>query len=134
MLENTAAYKSVLTDGGYIHNTLRGLRSVRNRIGHEVSLTGYVDLEDDLVDLPGGTRFANWAWREVPPPTATGRYAKWPLADHEAYVKALQGEPVLEAFSVAGRYLKGIGNLVYPPGEPHSWPPDSGDELPESAR
>jgi hypothetical protein len=72
-------------------DTLLGLRSVRNRIGHQVDL---VDFIHPIASRPdrGDGRITAWVWRHVEPPSrenmTTGQY-KAAVRAHQAYEKAV---------------------------------------------
>ena len=119
-LEKTAAYKRVIGNSQYIRDTLRGLRSVRNRIGHEVAITDFVNFK--YFPMPDGGRGKFWVttWKPIAPPIRNVAHA---LDNHHAYVAVLQGEDVYETFSVATRYLQGIADLIHPVA--HQWPSSS---------
>jgi hypothetical protein len=51
-----------------ITDTLAGLHSVRNRIGHEVDFVDYVEMVGARPDLGDG-RVTAWSWRSVREPT-----------------------------------------------------------------
>jgi hypothetical protein len=110
-LEATAPYRSVVVKGEYISNTLHGLRSVRNRIGHEVNITDFVDFYRS-VDTDGSASYRALRWRPVAPPSDQRRSA---LENHQAYVSTLAGQHIFESFSVAARYLRGIADVIHPP-------------------
>ena len=95
-LRQTAAYKSLMDDGPWIKETLSGIRSVRNRIGHEASIVDFVDL-DHLMHLSSEKRVLSfWTWKAVSSPKRSGHEA-----DHQAYVSALQGKLVFDTFRTA---------------------------------
>jgi hypothetical protein len=61
-----------------------------------------------LTDAP---RLTDRRRREVRPPD---QHRKRELENYEAYGRALPGELVWESFSVAGTYLLGIADALYP--------------------
>lgn len=117
-LEKTEAYKRVVDGGQYIgtdngpfiRNILRGLRSVRNRIGHEVTITDFVNFHYER-KAKGLPEFRVTTWKAIGPPARNVAHA---LDNHQAYVDAMEGERVWEAFSVAGHYLGLIADSIYP--------------------
>jgi hypothetical protein len=117
-VEDLPNYRSVIAQGGPIENTVRGLRSVRNRIGHELAINDYVDLEH-MHKRDDGSVLAYGTWRTVPPPTDT---RKWALKNHEAYVKALVGNPVWDSCNMAAYYLGGVADAAAPVNWRHDYP------------
>jgi hypothetical protein len=107
-LESTPAYKKLLDESPSVRDTLRGVRSVRNRIGHEASIVDFVDL-DYVFEIGDGAKYHVWTWKEVPSPKRAHDQ------DHQAYVSALQGEPVDETFRWAALFLGGVADATYPP-------------------
>jgi hypothetical protein len=95
-------YQTNVNNDAVLRDTLAGLRSVRNRIGHEVNLVDYVNLEAKRPDQYGDGRTAAWSWKSVPPPDATWRAA---MDDYRAYQLTLVGRTVVEAFSRAEGFL-----------------------------
>jgi hypothetical protein len=85
--------------------TLAGLRFVRNHIGSEASLAGFLQ--------PGGTgagrrRLTGWSWKPVPePPLASlaPRGRIWELARYQAYQAYLAGQPIGQTFGRAAEFL-----------------------------
>jgi hypothetical protein len=85
--------------------TLAGLRFVRNHIGSEASLSGFL--------RPGGTgadggRLTGWSWRPVPEPALASlapRGRTWELARYRAYQAYLAGQPVGQTFGWAAEFL-----------------------------
>ena len=51
-------------------DTMRGLRSARNRICHEVEITDFIESIASRPDLGDG-RITAWAWQSVPPPRSS---------------------------------------------------------------
>jgi hypothetical protein len=104
-LRNEPLYRANLNSNADLGDTLAGLRSVRNRIGHEVNLIDYVNLEAVRPDQYGDGRVAAWSWKFVAPPHATRKSA---VNDYRAYSTALAGRNVVEAFTRAEGFLKHV--------------------------
>ncbi len=85
--------------------TLAGLRFVRNQIGPEASLAGFIQ--------PGGPgarhgRVASWTWKPVPDPalaSLTPRGRAWELARYRAYQAHLVGQPIGTTFGRTAAFL-----------------------------
>ena len=85
--------------------TLAGLRFVRNQIGPEASLAGFIQ--------PGGPgahhgRVASWTWKPVPDPalpSLTPRGRAWELARYRAYQAHLAGQPTGTTFGRTAAFL-----------------------------
>ncbi len=105
--ENTAEYRLAVPPGQHASNVLAGLRSVRNRIGHDVNIVDFAGLAAVRAD-PGDGRIAAWVWQPVPPPV-TNRLRE--QQNYEAYSIALEGRTVVEAFSIASGALRHIRAL-----------------------
>ncbi len=91
--------------------TILGLRSVRNRVGHEVDLVDFIHPFASRPDQGDG-RITAWAWNHVPPPTRgqrTDRQYQWALKCHEAYETAVveggQGGNIVYTFGLATGFL-----------------------------
>jgi hypothetical protein len=104
-LRNEPLYRANLNANAGLEDTLAGLRSVRNRIGHEVNLIDYVNLEAVRPDQYGDGRIAAWSWKFVAPPRASRKGA---VNDYHAYNAALAGRNVVEAFTRAEGFLKHV--------------------------
>lgn len=74
-LRDRPLYHANLSSNAGLEDTLAGLSSVRNRIGHEVNLIDYVNLEAVRHDQYGDGRIAAWSWKFVVPPHATWKGA-----------------------------------------------------------
>lgn len=89
-----------------VEGTLAGLRFVRNRIGHEASLTPFVQV--------GGTDWARitiWSWNPVPQSALAAlppRARAWEMARCRAYQACLAGHTIGHTFGRAADFL----NLV----------------------
>lgn len=79
--------------------TMRGLRSARNRICHEVEVVDFIAPFGSRLDRGDG-RISAWAWQSVPPPRAARD-----LAGHRAYESALAGQNIVYTFGVATGFL-----------------------------
>src|SRR5437899_9227257 len=80
-----------------IEDPLAGLKSVRNRIGHEVDLVDFIDPVASRPD-PGDGRVTAWAWKSTPPPTRKG---KRELDSHRSYEAALAGKNIVHGLQAA---------------------------------
>jgi hypothetical protein len=92
--------------------TMRGLRSARNRIGHEVEVVDFIELIGSRADIGDG-RVTAWAWRSVPPPQ---RQADRAVAGHRAYEAALAGHNVVHTFGLASGFLHSVISISIPGG------------------
>jgi len=81
---------------------MRGLRSTRNRICHEVEVVNFVTAVGSRPD-PGDGRITAWAWRSVPPPRSR---AARDIAGHSAYETALAGQNIVYTFGLATGFLQ----------------------------
>lgn len=96
---------------------LDGLRSVRNRVGHDVDLVTFIEPTASRADLGDG-RITAWAWRSVPPPTKGGggrnRARQQQRAEelHEAYERALAGQNVWQSFNVAAGFFGQVAWII----------------------
>ncbi len=102
-LRDEPMYPTSIGNDAVLADTLAGLRSVRNRIGHEVNLVDFVNLEAVRPDQYGDGRIAAWSWKSVLPPKASWKAAQ---NDYRAYEAQLAGRTVVEAFSRAEMFLK----------------------------
>ena len=92
-------------------DTILGLRSVRNRIGHEVDLVDFIRPIASRPD-PGDGRITAWVWQHVVPPSkeglTDGQY-KSALKFHRAYETAVvddgQGGNIVYAFMLVTGFL-----------------------------
>jgi hypothetical protein len=85
--------------------TLAGLRYVRNHIGPEPSLAGFI--QPGRPGVPRG-RITSWTWKPVPdPPLATlaPRGRAWELARYRAYQATLAEHAIAEIFGRAAGFL-----------------------------
>ena len=104
--------------------TLAGLRFVRNHIGSEASLAGFL--------WPGGTgadggRLTSWRWKPVPEPALAAlapRGQAWELARYRAYQAYLAGQPVGQTFRRTAEFLNltAAGALSITAGDAHAGP------------
>jgi hypothetical protein len=102
-LRDEPLYRTNISNNQVLAETLAGLRSVRNRIGHEVNLVDFVNLEAVRQDQYGDGRIAAWSWKSVLPPKTTRKAEQY---NHRAYETQLAGRTVVEAFSRAELFLK----------------------------
>ena len=90
--------------------TLAGLRFVRNHIGAEPSLAGFI--QPGRPGVPHG-RITSWTWKPVPDPALASlapRGRAWELARYRAYQANLAGYTIAETFGRAAEFL----NLAAP--------------------
>jgi hypothetical protein len=90
--------------------TLAGLRFVRNHIGAEPSLAGFI--QPGRPGVPHG-RITSWTWKPVPDPALASlapRGRAWELARYRAYQANLAGYTIAETFGRAAEFL----NLASP--------------------
>jgi hypothetical protein len=91
-----------------VEATLAGLRFVRNHIGREASLAGFIQAGGLGTD---GWRTTNWTWKPVPEPALaalTPRGQAWELSRYRAYQAYLAGRTIRRTFGWAAEFL----NLV----------------------
>lgn len=91
-----------------IEQTLAGLRFVRNHIGDEASLAGFIQAGGPQA---GGRRIPNWSWKPAPEPALASlapRRQAWERARYRAYQACLAGHTVGPAFGRTAEFL----NLV----------------------
>jgi hypothetical protein len=105
-------------------DTILGLRSVRNRIGHEVELVDFIEPIASRPD-PGDGRITAWVWRHVPPPSGEGLTEgqhKSELKYHRAYETAVvdggQGGNIVYTFGLVTGFL----DLLYQHRLDPAWP------------
>lgn len=82
--------------------TMRGLRSVRNRICHEVEVVDFIAPIGSRPDRGDG-RISAWAWQSVPPPRSR---AARDIAGHRAYESELAGQNIVYTFGLATGFLQ----------------------------
>jgi hypothetical protein len=98
-------------------DTLDGLRSVRNRVGHDVDLATFIEPIASRPD-PGDGRVTAWAWRSVPPPAKEGGGRNRPRQQqraeqlHEAYERALTGQNIWQSFNVAAGFFGQVARII----------------------
>ena len=93
--------------------TLNGLRSVRNRIGHEVDLVDFIEPVATRPDRGDG-RITAWAWRTVPPPVRGERTAGQHSRDitlHRDYETALASQNIWQPFMVATGFFGQVSRV-----------------------
>jgi hypothetical protein len=95
-------------------DTLAGLRSVRNRVGHEADLAAFIEPVASRPDRGDG-RVTAWAWRSVTPPR-TGARSRGEQQrgeqNHVAYERALVGQNILQPFGLAMGFFGQVGRIV----------------------
>lgn len=82
--------------------TMRGLRSARNRICHEVEVVDFIAPIGSRPDRGDG-RISAWTWQSVPPPRS---HAARDIAGHRAYESALAGQNIVYTFGLATGFLQ----------------------------
>lgn len=88
-----------------IEDSLAGLRFVRNHIGHEASLAGFIQAGGPSAN---GRRITNWSWKPVPEPALASlapRGQAWELARYRAYQAYLAGHTIGHTFGRAAEFL-----------------------------
>jgi hypothetical protein len=105
-------------------DTLLGLRSVRNCIGHEVDLVDFIQPIASRSD-PGDGRITAWTWRHVRPPSSEGvtdslykAAVKAHLAYETAVVDGGQGGNIVYTFGLVAGFL----GLVHQHQADPDWP------------
>jgi hypothetical protein len=84
-----------------IAETIAGLRSVRNRIGHEVDLVDFIEPVASRPDLGDG-RITAWRWKATRQPT---RRDARDLKGHRSYEDALAGRNIIDGLHGAAFVL-----------------------------
>lgn len=84
--------------------TMRGLRSARNRICHEVEVVDFIEAIGSRANRGDG-RITAWAWRSVPPPRSR---ATRDIAGHNACEAVLAGQNIVQTFGLATGFLQGV--------------------------
>ena len=85
-------------------DTIDGLRSVRNRVGHEVDLVAFIEPVASRPDRGDG-RITAWAWRSVTPPKRRDdRF-------HGAYERALAGQNIWQPFGLATGFFGQVARI-----------------------
>ena len=102
--------------------TLAGLRFVRNHIGHEASLTGFLQ-----PGRPGACsgRISGWRWKPVPEPALASlspRGRAWEAARFRAYREQLVARTIGQTFGRAAEFLElaAAGSLSITAGDAHA--------------
>lgn len=88
-----------------IEETLAGLRFVRNHIGHQASLAGFIQVGGPNADK---WRMTDWSWKPVPEPALASlapRGQAWELARYRAYQATLTGHTLEETFGRVAEFL-----------------------------
>ena len=91
-----------------IDGTLAGLRFVRNRIGDEADLAGFIEPSPPR-PRAGGGRVTGWTWKALPEPALTSltpRGQAWEMTRYRAYRARLAGHTTGEVFGQAVAFLK----------------------------
>jgi hypothetical protein len=98
-------------------DTLDGLRSVRNRVAHDVDLASFLVPVASRPD-PGNGRITAWAWQAVASPEVGGggraNARQQGRADrlHEAYERVLVGQNVWQSYTVAQGFFGQIARVI----------------------
>ena len=88
-----------------IEETLAGLRFVRNHIGQETSLAGFIQPAGPGA---GGGRITSWSWKPVPEPVLASlapRGRAWEMSRYRAYQAHLAGHSIGHTFGRAAEFL-----------------------------
>jgi hypothetical protein len=91
-------------------DTLNGLRSVRNRIGHKVDLVDYIQPVASREWSADG-RITAWAWKPVAPPEQGDRAGAQHRRDvelHQAYERALAGQNIWQPLMLATGFFSQV--------------------------
>jgi hypothetical protein len=94
-------------------HTLGGLRFVRNHIGHQASLAGFIQ----AAGPSGAGRVTNWTWEPAPEPALTAlspRGQAWELARYRAYQAYLAGHTIGWTFDRATSFLRLVAANALP--------------------
>jgi hypothetical protein len=89
-----------------VEETLAGLRFVRNHIGREATLAGFIASGGPSA---AGGRITNWTWNSVPEPALASlapRRQAWELARYRAYQEHLAGHTIGHTFGRVTAFLK----------------------------
>lgn len=95
---------------------LLGLRSVRNRIGHEVDLVDFVKPVASRPD-PGDGNITAWCWQDVDKPSRgnmTEKQYNYAMKTYQAYKRMIvpQEGNVVHTFSSAINFLKAVHSQI----------------------
>jgi hypothetical protein len=107
-----AVYDAVMAGQGsaqrrLTEETLAGLRFVRNQIGGEADLAGFVEPSAPGPG-PGNGPVTGWTWKPVPEPalgSLSPRGQAWEMARYRAYQGQLAGHAIRETFGRAATFL-----------------------------
>jgi hypothetical protein len=91
-----------------VEGTLAGLRFVRNRIGDQADLAGFIDPSQSGPSAADGD-ITGWRWKPVPEPALASlapRGQAWQMTRYLAYQAHLAGHPIGEIFGRAAAFLK----------------------------
>ena len=95
-------------------DTINGLRSVRNRIGHKADLVDFVQPVASREWSADG-RITAWAWKPVTPPEQgdrTDRQFRRDLELHQAYESALAGQNIWQHFLLATGFIGQVFRVI----------------------
>lgn len=95
-------------------DTIKGLRSVRNRIGHRVDLIDFIQPVATR-DWSADGRITAGAWKPAPPPEQgdrTDRQYRHELELHQAYESALAGQNIWQPFMRATGFFGQVFRVV----------------------
>jgi hypothetical protein len=89
-----------------IEQTMAGLRFVRNHIGDEDGLAGFIQ---PGVPDPAQAPITSWRWKPVPEPalgSLAPRGRAWETTRYRAYTQQVAGRTTGETFGVAAAFLE----------------------------
>lgn len=98
-----------------IEETLSGLRSVRNRVGHDVDLPDLVDHAAPAAG-PGHDRITAWTWKLAPEPALAAlqpRGQEWEMLRYCSYQEYLAGQTTGEVFGRASAFLERAASAAF---------------------
>lgn len=95
-------------------DTINGLRSVRNRIGHKVDLVDFLEpLASRAWSVDG--RITAWAWKAVMPPERGDRSTRDHRRDldlQQSYERALAGQNIWQPFMLATGFFNQVFRVL----------------------
>jgi hypothetical protein len=95
-------------------DTINGLRSVRNRIGHKAGLAGFPEPVASRA-WPAGGRITAWAWKAVTSPERGDRSTRDHRRDlelHQAYERALAGQNIWQPFMLVTGFFSQVFRVL----------------------
>ena len=95
-------------------DTINGLRSVRNRVGHKVDLVDFLEPLASRAWSADG-RITAWAWKAVMPPERGDRGTRDHRRDlelHQAYERTLVGQNIWQPFMLATGFFNQVFRVL----------------------